>query len=568
MDRHPYTLSARAAVAFIVALWLAVVFMRFTGPTDLMENAQDRPVGYVMDVLRHGQWFVQHDYRGEIMSKPPLYTWVVTLLSMPQDRISKLSLYLPCAASILAAALMIRSAGARRFGAVAGFLGALTFLASALPIKHVSLARTDALFTCAVLLGALLAHRAWTRGNGWTLFWLAAAAATLTKGPLGILIGLFGLLAAFWERRSGTAAPIRGSHVLGVALFCLIVLGWAVPAFVQAGRPLIDRMLGHELIGHLAGGSGHHHTFGEGLPRPTIYFLFRFMPWCVATLAGLWRVWWRPAADVDVRRFERFVFCWFVAGLALFTVSAKQRPDHLLPILPAAALLAGRELARLLAARPTRQQWSLVTAAVVITFSAWSVYYHVVRAEKQNIRHSVGLQRLAVRIERELKDGPPLMHVDGSPLLQAYLNTMWPPVSYEVAADLLDSQAAAMVTVRSPQRLRDRMRDPSKLVELMRWPEAAGKPLVVVMANADPSEARRHAATIIGSLRLELFGARLSGSHRGVLVFEATEADARITMVNRSESAQVVRTRVRSGGMPWVSQNTSLVSGGKTTFEF
>ncbi len=567
MERQTHVLSTRATITYIVAIWLSIFVMRITGPTDLLENDQDKTVGYIMDVLRNGHWIVQHEYVGEVTSKPPAYTWLVALLSLPQDRISRLSLYLPCAASILAAALMIRGAGARHFGPAAGFMGAVAFLTSALPIKHSALARTDALFTCIVLLSALLAHRAWTRGTGWTWFWLAAAASTLTKGPLGVLIGLFGLLAALWEKRRGAAAPIRGSHAVGIALFCTIVLGWAVLAFIHAGQPLIDRMIGYELIGHLAGGSGHHKSFGRGLPRPTIHFLFRFMPWCVFALAGFWRVWFHPAVDIAVRRFERFLFCWFAVCMVLFTIAAKQRPDHLLPILPAAALLAGRELAQLLGAWSVRRQLLALTAAVALILGGWTAYYHGLRPGKQIIRDSVGLQHLAWRIQRELNDGPPLMHVDPPPMLQAYLNTMWPAVSYEVAADLLDSDQAAMVVARSPDRLRQAMRNPSRLIELMRWPEA-GKPRVLVMANADPAVAPRKTVTVVGPLRLELTAARLTGSRLGVLMFEATEPDAKVTLANRSQTAQVVRTRLRSGDMPWISHDTSLASGETTTFGF
>ena len=59
-----------------------------------------------------------------------------------------------------------------------------------------------------------------------------------------------GLLAAGWERWSGRAAPIAGSHRLGVVLFLLITGGWFGWAYLELGQALIDRMIFRELLRH------------------------------------------------------------------------------------------------------------------------------------------------------------------------------------------------------------------------------------------------------------------------------------------------------------------------------
>src|SRR6185369_12490229 len=90
-----------------------------------------------------------------------------------------------------------------------------------------------------VTAAALLAFRAWQRGGGWAWFWALAAAATLTKGPLGLLFAANGLLAAWWERKSPRPHPLRGSQLPGVGLFLLLAGGWFLLAYWQAGPPLI-----------------------------------------------------------------------------------------------------------------------------------------------------------------------------------------------------------------------------------------------------------------------------------------------------------------------------------------
>jgi 4-amino-4-deoxy-L-arabinose transferase-like glycosyltransferase len=93
-----------------------------------------------------------------------------------------------------------------------------------------------------VILAALAAFRAWVKGSGWAWFWLAAAAGTMVKGPLAVVVGAAGLLAAIWERRTNSPTPFRGYHFVGVLVFLLIVGGWFALAYRELGQALIDKV--------------------------------------------------------------------------------------------------------------------------------------------------------------------------------------------------------------------------------------------------------------------------------------------------------------------------------------
>lgn len=330
----------------LAALVLAFFALRLTGPSNLEADAQDRNAGYVMDVVWEGHWLVQQDIRGRIMSKPPLHTWIASAFA-EIGGINRLTLALPSALAVLAMALLVFQIGRQRFGILAGGLAGLAVVLAPMMSKHIALVRTDALFALVVALGAFAAHRAWERGGGWTPFWAAAAAATLIKGPLGLVLAAMGLLAWFWERRSDpSASPLKGSHWAGIGLFLLLTLGWLLPAILSAGQPLIDKLFLEELVGQ-ATGVGKGGFPGRNLPKPTLYFILRFLPFSLFALYGLWRIVRHPAAEADARRFERFLFCWIVGGIILFSIASHHRGDLLLPLWPAAALLAGRELALL-----------------------------------------------------------------------------------------------------------------------------------------------------------------------------------------------------------------------------
>src|SRR5262249_2122178 len=157
------------------------------------------------------------------------------LASWPVGRVSLLTLYLPSALATVAIAWLVVAAGNRRFGARAGFLAGLAYLLSDVGARQIATARWDGLFALTVTIAALLALRAWDVGGGWTWFWLAAAASTLTKGPLGVLLAALGLGAVLWERRSGHVTRLTGSHALGVGLFVLLTVGWFVLAYNRVG---------------------------------------------------------------------------------------------------------------------------------------------------------------------------------------------------------------------------------------------------------------------------------------------------------------------------------------------
>jgi len=159
--------------------------------------------------------------------------------------------------------------------------------------KQIALARPDGVFSLCVTIAALTAYRAWGLGQGWTWFWLASAAATLAKGPLGLLLASGGLLALFWEKRGGHTTPLKGSHWPGICLFLLLTLGWFAFAYSTVGYPLVEKMIFGELVGHVV------RDYQGSLPLEHFYltpvhFVARFAPWSLFTLLGLWRVWNTP----------------------------------------------------------------------------------------------------------------------------------------------------------------------------------------------------------------------------------------------------------------------------------
>lgn len=436
--------------AVFTVLVLAFYALRLTGPSNLEADAQDRNVGYVMDVVWEGHWLVQQDIRGRIMSKPPLHTWITAGFA-EIGGINRLTLTLPSMLAVLAMAILVFHVGRRRFGLLAGGLAGLAVVLAPMMSKHVALVRTDALFSLTVALGALAAHRAWERSGGWTPFWLAAGAATLIKGPLGLGLAGMGLLAWVWEKRSNPATPpLRGAHWAGIALFLLIVLGWLAPAILSAGKPLVDKLFFQELVGQ-ATGLGKGGFPGQNLPKPTLYFILRFLPFSLFAVYALWRVVRRPAADAAERRFERFLFCWIVGGIILFSLASHHRGDLLLPLWPAAALLAGREMAALSERIGVRLSGAVIAGLTFLFLGAtWWTYHLKAERQSEEVRYTMGAERAARALAASGLDVRRIRHLDTPVTLQLELGTFNVWIAEEEALRLAGGDAPVLLAVEAP----------------------------------------------------------------------------------------------------------------------
>ena len=448
----------------------AMFSIRLAGPPNLMDNDQERPASYVLDAVLNGHWACQQDWMGDVTSKPPLYTWLAALVTLPLGRISLFSLYLPAALAVAGMACLVLLAGRKYFGPMAGLFGALAFLLSPMMSRQIALARTDAVFAFMIALAAFAAFRACMQGKGWTLFWFLAAFATLAKGPLGIAIGAGGLLACLWEKKT-----IRGNHLLGLALFCLIVLGWFALAYREMGQAVVDKMVKRELIFHaVSDDTGD--FMGQNFYKPVVYFIHRFLPWSLLACVGFWRVWKHPASTEPERLFERFLLSWFLVGLVIFSMAPHQRGDLLAPIIPPAALLAGRETSNFLKQMDPRR---VLAGVVVFSFVLLGVFagHYFGLADKPIVQKTRGMEQLA----RSVGDLP-MIHVDTPFTLQFYLNTMEQLTPPETAGKLLSGSNHVTVAVCDFSRVRPWIKDGVEIHELARWPES-GEPFVRVISN-------------------------------------------------------------------------------------
>jgi 4-amino-4-deoxy-L-arabinose transferase-like glycosyltransferase len=392
----------------ILVVWLAFGLLRSLALPDFVdEDHQERQAAYTLDLLRNGHWFAQEDQVGRLAGKPPLYTWLSAAAALPTGgRLTELALYAPALLATLATMLLLWQWGRRAFGEWEGRLASLLFLLSPFGLRSLHQARIDGLFAACVLAAAYAAYLAWERRRGWLWFWLAAAVATLAKGPLGLALGAMGLLAAPFAPRHepGTPAPAQPSpvreHLLGLLLFLGIGGGWFLLGWQEAGPRFWDRLVIQELVSHAVGGQERQAAPGLAFWfKPAGYILSRMLPWSLPAALALWRLWIRPDPSPERRRAGRFLAAFFLGSLLLFSLATHRRPDLMLPLAPPLALLAAVEVARWWRPASPRQAAALLGVPALALLVAMAYYFGPLWRQDRAVMRTAG----TLEVHRQLR---------------------------------------------------------------------------------------------------------------------------------------------------------------------
>jgi 4-amino-4-deoxy-L-arabinose transferase-like glycosyltransferase len=225
----------------------------------------------------------------------------------------------------------------------------------------------------AFFLGAELEGSARIRLRLLAGFYVFVGLSLLAKGLVGIVVP-FGVVGAYYILRM--RAPQRSvvfSLVWGMPLAILVAATWYAPIVWRHGWLFIDQFfIQHHFARYLT--DKYHH------PAPVYYYLLVLiplsLPWSVFVIEGLLKTVSRLRQRDDslrtdpVNKLRVFAAAWLLLPLVFFSLSSSKLPGYILPVFPAAALIAGERLLRLNAA-PGNSRWIIrVTAGIGLLIAA------------------------------------------------------------------------------------------------------------------------------------------------------------------------------------------------------
>ena len=221
----------------------------------------------------------------------------------------------------------------RRWGEEAGWLAGLAYATMVLPLAYARTAIFDSTLTLCTTAAIV-----WFADERPVAAWAAMAAGALTKGPIAIAIPLLALV----SHALAIGTPVRRLFPWrGLALFGAIALPWFIvvsfrypdfPGYVFL-RETLERVTTRSF----------HRT------APFWYYLpivpLAAFPWIVPALARVrnlratWEARRDPAASEPL-----LLACWVIVPLVFLSLNQSKLPQYVLPLIPAVALAATRNL--------------------------------------------------------------------------------------------------------------------------------------------------------------------------------------------------------------------------------
>lgn len=331
------------AAVFAVAL-LFLLLLAPNAPFSKELGVCEAPA--VRDVL--AGHVILPDFAPGVMSHvPPLYWWAAAV-SVRLFGWTEFALRLPALAAGALCAAVVFGWLAATAGYPAALLGTAALLACHFFADAARQPRMDTMLAMFVAAAAICLERSLApggRGGNWLLAAaLAMGAATLAKGPLGILLP--GLAVALYLMLQSRAKELFRPGLLGAfALGAAISGAWYLAAYQVGGARFVQWQIKAGLLRRfLPSGMG-----GAGFcAHPFYYFvphlLTGFLPFSLYLPAlAIWL--WRRRAALAAP--AEFAFCWFVSTFVFFSLSAGKCLVYIVPAFAPLAALVGWLLAGL-----------------------------------------------------------------------------------------------------------------------------------------------------------------------------------------------------------------------------
>ena len=331
----------------ILLVFCSVIYFINLGRWDLWNPDEPRYAQVAREMVDGGDWVLMHANGKTYEDKPPLFFWLIAFSSFLWQGFSSFSARFPSALLGTLTVLLTFFLGRKLYGSRTGFLSAL-ILATSFEFAYLSTrANVDATLTFLTTISLFFfwqwyhdrkAEGGEERGERGLLiygFYVGMALATLTKGPVGLVLPLLVSLIYLAIQRDWKAMK-RMRLLTGIALVFVIVLSWYIPAAWKGGQSFIEETLLFHTVNRFAKGSSH--------VRPFYYYFANFpvgfMPWFLFLPGAI--VYRFLKKRERVPKESLFLLVWFVTIFLFFSFSKGKRTLYLLPLYPAVSLLVGK----------------------------------------------------------------------------------------------------------------------------------------------------------------------------------------------------------------------------------
>lgn len=332
------------------ALWLIIILaivmmIPFLGLTDFNTKGEPREAVVAYTMLEHGNWILPINNGGDIPYKPPFFHWCIAFFSLFIGHVNEYTSRLPSAVSLVLMTIGGFVFYAKRKNTQTSLIAAILTL-TAFEVHRAGMnCRVDMVNT-AFMVGAMYLLYRWWEKVKHQLPWLAIlcmSGATLTKGPVGIILPCF-VMGVFMLTQRENFWGIVWRMALTALLSLIIPFCWYYAAYLQGGDEFLH-LVKEENIDRFMGKMAY-----ESHENPAWYNLLTLITgWLPYTLLLLFSLFILPWKKFSKTRFLENakkatplqVFTWLAFLLVLFfyCIPKSKRSVYLLPCYPFMAYL-------------------------------------------------------------------------------------------------------------------------------------------------------------------------------------------------------------------------------------
>jgi 4-amino-4-deoxy-L-arabinose transferase-like glycosyltransferase len=377
-----FYLQKPITLAVIIA---ALSVLPWIGLGGFSTKGEPREAAVAVSMLETGDWVLPKVYADEFAYKPPLAHWLMAACSLPQGHVSEFTARLPSAlAYIILIGATLFFFGERLIKFQEAFVAALLLLTCFEIHRAGMAARVDMLLTMFVVCGLYVLYwwenRLHLKGLPLPIP-LLLGCATLTKGPVGIVLPLFAfgvyllVLGKYRKRKI-----FKSLLYVGIASLFLPAI-WYVAAWQQGGNAFLHRVLAENFdrFFHLQNASiGYDLGHENGVWYNFVTLMSGFLPWTLLlffSLFGLKRKElspiksWLKGFMARLRSMEKvklFSLCMAVCILFFYCLPSSKRSVYLMPAYPFIALFIAQYVLYL----ATYKKWVIRVFAGLLAFVA------------------------------------------------------------------------------------------------------------------------------------------------------------------------------------------------------
>ena len=328
-----------------ISILAILTLIPFLGLTDFNTKGEPREAVVAYTMLEHGNWILPINNGGDIPYKPPFFHWCIAFFSLFIGHVNEFTSRLPSAISLVLMTIGGFTFFAKRKDTKTALIAAILTLTSFEVHRAGVNCRVDMVNT-AFMVGAMyLLYRWWEKGKK-QLPWLAIlcmSGATLTKGPVGIILPCF-VMGVFMLTQRENFWGIVWRMALTAVLSLIIPFCWYYAAYQQGGDAFlhlvkeenIDRFLGKMSYG------SHENPAWYNL----LTLITGWLPYTLLLLFSLFILPWKQFAKSKLvanmkQATPLQVFTWLAFLLVLFfyCIPKSKRSVYLLPCYPFMAYL-------------------------------------------------------------------------------------------------------------------------------------------------------------------------------------------------------------------------------------